>query len=93
MANLMAYFMDMKKVNIAEFKNKCSALLALVEKGTPIQICKRNVPVARVVPEEKAHKNKTILGCAAGTVKIHGDLTEPLIPLEDWEMLREDTNP
>ncbi len=88
MAMFLAYILAMKVANIAEFKNRLSQILSLVQKGVTVEICKRNVPIARVVPlEPKKTKNKTRLGCGRGSVKIHGDLTEPMIPEDSWEML------
>ena len=80
----------MKVANIAEFKRKLSSYLAAVERGEEIEIRKRNLPIARVVPVARPQKNETVLGCGRGTVKIVGDLTEPLIAEGDWEMLRGD---
>lgn len=79
----------MKVANIAELKNNLSKFLSLVEKGEDVQICKRNIPIARIVPvRNKKKKNNTRLGCGQGTVKIKADLTEPMIPLEKWDMLK-----
>jgi prevent-host-death family protein len=77
-------------VNIAEFKDRISEFLALVEQGGEVIVCRRNVPLARVEPIRNAKPRKprhSVLGCMKGTVKIHGDLTEPGIPETDWEML------
>jgi len=77
----------MKIANIAEFKNNLSRYLAAVEQGEEIEVRKRNVPVARVVPISRSHKNLTVLGCGRGSVITKGDLTEPLIPGNDREIL------
>lgn len=90
MANLLAHIMGMKVANIAEFKNRLSSYLAAVELGEEVEIRKHNIPIARVVPIQKQRKNATVLGCGRGSVKITGDLTEPLIPESDWEMLQRD---
>ncbi len=42
--------MAMRIANIAELKNRLSEYLSLIEKGEEVEIRKRNVPVARVVP-------------------------------------------
>ena len=84
---MLDYIIDMKIANIAEFKNKLSEYLSLVDQGEEIEVRKYNIPVARVVPVHRADKNKTKLGCGRGTVKIKGDLTEPLIPVGSWQML------
>jgi prevent-host-death family protein len=78
-------------VNVAEFKDRISELLALVEQGGEVIVCRRNVPLARVEPIRKPAPRKlqgSVVGCMKGTVRIHGDLTEPCIPAEDWGMLK-----
>jgi prevent-host-death family protein len=85
--------MDMKIANIAELKNKLSEYLALVEQGEEIEVRKRNIPIARVVPIKLKPKNKTCLGCGIGTGVIHGDLTAPLVPESAWNMLKPDWDP
>ena len=85
---MLDYIVAMKIANIAEFKNKLSEYLSLVDQGEEIEVRKYNIPIARVVPVYRPGKNKTRLGCGRGSVEIQGDLTEPLIPVDDWEMLR-----
>jgi prevent-host-death family protein len=88
-ANKIAYYMYMKVTNIADFKNNLSKILAFVEKGEPVEIRKRNVPIAHLVPvKPNARLNKTRLGCGRGSVQVKADLTEPMIPEESWEMLK-----
>jgi prevent-host-death family protein len=79
----------MKVANIAEFKNSLSRILADVEKGEVIEIRKRNVPIARLVPlHAGVSLNSSRLGCGRGRVVVEGDLTEPMMPEESWEMLQ-----
>jgi prevent-host-death family protein len=68
----------MKSANIAEVRTHLSRFLALAEKGEEIEIRRRNVPVARIVPLKPRPRNQTKLGCGAGTGKINCDLTEPV---------------
>jgi prevent-host-death family protein len=82
-----AYNIAMKIANIAEFKNHLSSYLAAVEAGEEVEVRKRNVPVARVVPVINNRKNRTMLGCGRGSAETIGDLTEPQIPESDWEIL------
>ena len=79
----------MKSANIAELKNHLSDYLRLVENGEEVEVSKRNVPFARIVPLRKGHENATKLGALAGSVTVHGDLTEPAIAAEEWDMLKE----
>ena len=59
-----------------------------MEQGEVVEICKHNVPVAKLIPYgPQKTSNHTQLGCGEGTVEIKGDLTEPLIPEENWDML------
>ncbi len=60
-----------------------------VAEGVEVEIRKRNIPIARVVPVTKRHQNRTRLGCGAATARILSDLTEPFIPEHNWDMLRE----
>ncbi len=80
----------MKTANIAEFKKHLSAFIELVEKGETVEICRRNVPVARLEAIPQQRRNHTVLGCGEGSVIYHGRVDEPLMPIEDWEMLNKD---
>ena len=78
----------MKTANIGELKNKLSQFINLVEKGEVVEIRKRNIPIAIIVPHDFIKLQKrTKLGCGKGSVKILVDLTEPLISEDDWDML------
>jgi prevent-host-death family protein len=91
-AGKLAMFLAMNKtVNVAEFKDRFSELLALVEQGGEVIVCRRNVPLARVEPIRKLVPRKAqrgVVGCMKGTVRIHGDLADPCIPEADWEMMK-----
>ena len=80
----------MKTANIAEFKKHLSAYLDLVEKGETVEICRRNVPVARLEAITPKRRNHTVLGCGEGSVIYRGRVDEPLMPAEDWEMLQDE---
>jgi prevent-host-death family protein len=85
----MAYYIAMKIANIADFKDNLSSYLRIAESGEEIQICKRNVPVARLVPIEVASKNRTRLGVGRETVlKLDDAILDPIIPESAWEMLK-----
>ena len=83
----MAYNMAMKVANIAEFKNHLSEYLAAVANGEQLEVRKRNTPLARVVPIRQPGRNRTVLGCGKGSVVVKADLTAPMIPDADREML------
>lgn len=80
--------MSMKIANIGEVKNRLSYYISLVEEGNEIEICKRNIPVAKIIPIERKPINKKKLGCGAGSIIFtEADLTEPLIPENDWGII------
>ena len=78
-----------EKVNIGQVKEQLSAYVTKVEKGEIIVVCRRNKPVAEIVPMTRTPtKNRTRLGSALGSVVVKCDLTEPAIPAKDWNDLR-----
>jgi prevent-host-death family protein len=89
MAKFLAYVLTMKTANIGELKDNLSKFIRSVEQGEVVEICKRNIPIALLVPHNSRKTgNRTQLGCGLGTVRINGDLTEPLIPVESWDMFK-----
>jgi prevent-host-death family protein len=80
--------MAMKIANVAELKNRLGEYLARVQEGHEIEVHKRNVPIARLVPIKPQAENRTQLGCGLNTAKIKGDLTEPQFPEDDWQGLQ-----
>ena len=78
----------MASTNIAELRANLSRVLERVAGGEAVEVCRRNVPIARIVPLERRSPNRTELGCGAGTVVIKGDLTEPAWSTDDWDMLK-----
>jgi len=81
--------MPMKIASIADLKNRISEYFSAVEKGEEVEVRKRNVPIARIVPIEKKQANLTRLGCGKGTGRILADPTAPFISEEDWHMIKE----
>ena len=79
----------MIQANIAEFKSHLSEYLLKVQAGESIEICKRNIPLAKVLPFPTTEDNATVLGCGRNTIKVTTDLTEPAFDQGDWEMLEE----
>ena len=81
--------LPMKSANIAELRNHLSEWLALVEAGGEVEIHKRNLPIARIVPvPAPPARNRTVLGSGAGSVQVLGDLTEPALPEAEWDVLQ-----
>ena len=81
--------MIMKMVNLADFKTHCSKYLAAVERGEEVVIAKRNVPIARVLPNgHGTHPNRSKFGSMAGTCRIIGDIVSPAIDSSEWDVLK-----
>jgi len=83
----------MKSMNVSDAKTHFSSVVDLVEKGEIVVICKRNLPVAKMVSLQGAKtsdlKHRTVIGWAKGTgAKILGDLTEPALSTGDWDMMK-----
>ena len=73
-------------VGATEFKAKCLELMQQVHdrKRNTVVVTKRGKPFVKLVPVDDP---KGLLGCMKGTIKIHGDLTQPTG--EDWEALHD----
>jgi prevent-host-death family protein len=75
----------MVTINASEFKAKCLAILDRVaDTGEPVVILKRGRPVAQLVPpisSESRYPQKELLE----SVRITGDVVEPVLPAEAWE--------
>lgn len=79
----------MAKIPATEFKARCLELMDRVaERRETYVITKRGKPVARLVPMERS-REETLFGRLRGMAEIVGDLTAPVVPPEEWEVLRE----
>ncbi len=69
----------MLSINIHEAKAKLSEYLAAVEAGETVQICRRNVPVAEIVPLRQPRKTPRPIGLACDSdYEIPASFFEPL---------------
>lgn len=78
----------MRKANIANLRNQLSSFIKYVEEGNEVEINRHNVTVAKIIPISRNRKNITKLGIGKNSVVINCDLTDPLIPIKNWEMLK-----
>jgi prevent-host-death family protein len=90
----------MRTMAAGEFKAKCLAVMAEVNStGEPVLVTKRGKPLARVLPfQEQTQREsaESIFGCLRGLLSSTagvGELVEPIIPLEDWDHLKDDWSP
>jgi prevent-host-death family protein len=68
----------MIKLNIHEAKTHLSKYLSRLEHGEKIILCKRNVPIAEIVPIPKAGNSPRPIGLAKGEFSISKDFFTPL---------------
>jgi antitoxin (DNA-binding transcriptional repressor) of toxin-antitoxin stability system len=54
--------------------------------GEPVVVTKRGEPLVRVIPE--VPEREEIFGFMADEFEILGDIESPVVPLEDWKILR-----
>ena len=73
--------MYMLTINSATLRSQMRLVLACVGRGEEVEIARRNVPIARLIPVPSAQPNSTQLGCGRGTGQVHGELTEPFLLL------------
>ena len=75
----------MREIKASEFKAKCLAILdEVVQTGQAVTITKRGKPVAQLVPpvpRQGVYPQDALFG----TVKIHGDIVEPVLDVDAWE--------
>lgn len=75
----------MKTLQASDFKARCLAVLdELSRTGEPVLITKRGKPVAQLVPAptDMGQRPQDQL---RGTVKVRGDIIEPVLPPEAWD--------
>jgi prevent-host-death family protein len=79
------------RIAAGEFKARCLSLIDEVnETGHELIITKRGIPTAKLIPFT-APNIDSFFGRLKGIVEIVGDpddLVKPIIPLEDWDMLK-----
>lgn len=77
----------MKTMPAGQFKARCLKVMDDVESTRePVVITKNGRPVAKLVPATEPSGD--FLGKLAGSMKIVGDITQPVEDPEAWEALR-----
>lgn len=77
----------MRTFAAGKFKTNCLAIMDEVKaKREPVLITKHGKPVAMLTPVEE--KEDPIFGFYKHLGTITGDIVSPIIPLEDWDMLK-----
>jgi antitoxin (DNA-binding transcriptional repressor) of toxin-antitoxin stability system len=68
----------MIRVNIHEAKTHLSKYLSRLEQGEKIILCKRNIPIAEIVPIHRKDANTRPIGLAEGEFSLSPDFFSPL---------------
>ena len=77
----------MKTVPAGQFKARCLKIMDDVQSTRePVVITKKGRPVVKLVPAEEPLDD--FLGKLSGTMKIVGDITQPIEEPEVWDALR-----
>ena len=85
--------MTKRTIAAGEFKARCLKLMdEVAETGEEIVITKRGKPLVKLVVAKRAEEPKSLFGYMKGTVKILGDIVEPIYPdyqgTERWDRLQ-----
>ena len=75
------------KITAANFRSNCFKILDEVDKKhIDVVITKRGKPIAKLVHIDRPKEKDPLLGALEGLVETIGDLTEPVIDDEAWEL-------
>jgi prevent-host-death family protein len=76
----------MKKMSVSETKARFLAVANRISQtGETVIVTKRGRPLIKLVPV-KAEKPRPFGGRLVGVVEVVGDLLEPAVSPEDWEL-------
>ncbi|MGC2530985.1 MAG: type II toxin-antitoxin system prevent-host-death family antitoxin [Candidatus Acidiferrum sp.] len=79
----------MKKMQASVFKSRCLKVMDRVQAtGEPVIVTKRGKPVVKVIPAEQ--EKDDLFGFMKGRMEIVGDIESPVVPLSDWNALKEE---
>lgn len=76
------------ETDLVEFESELKKYIAAVQRGEQVLIFESGKPMALLSPVPSGDNKQEWRGVDLSDVKIHGDLNEPLIPLDDWNMLK-----
>ena len=83
--------MASESISVSKFKATCLKIIDRVHKtGKPVVITKFGKPVAEISPLKAELPGKRELGWMAGTVRIVGDIVGPIVPLEDYNVFKDE---
>jgi antitoxin (DNA-binding transcriptional repressor) of toxin-antitoxin stability system len=79
----------MERMSVSRFKATCLAVLEKVRStGEPVVITRFGKVIAEVGPPRRAQGGEGWLGCMRDSGRVVGDVVEPAVEAEEWEVLR-----
>lgn len=77
----------MKRLAVAQAKAHLTTVLREMSKtGESVIVTNRGKAVAKIVPiQDQKTKAQPFFNRLKGIVTIHGEITKPIIPAEDWD--------
>jgi len=75
------------EINAAKFRTNCFKILDQVKvTHKEVVITKRGKPIAKLVHFAQQNEKDPLLGSMEGLIETIGDLTEPVIDSDAWEL-------
>jgi len=75
------------EINAAKFRTNCFKILDQVKvTHKEVVITKRGKPIAKLVYFARQNEKDPLLGSMEGLIETIGDLTEPVIDSDAWEL-------
>jgi prevent-host-death family protein len=75
------------EINAAEFRANCFKILdQIMLTHIEVIITKRGKPIAKLVHVDQPKEKDPLIGTMEGLVETIGDLTEPVIDSDAWEL-------
>ncbi|MGM0393896.1 MAG: type II toxin-antitoxin system Phd/YefM family antitoxin [Thermodesulfobacteriota bacterium] len=76
-------------ISISEFKATCLKIIDQVKNtGKSIIVTKRGKPYALVTRPPAPENNGSWIGSCRNQIKISGDILEPVVDEEEWDVLK-----
>lgn len=75
------------EINAAEFRTRCFKILDEVQTThKQVIITKRGKPIAKIVHIDQHNRKDPLIGVLSGVGRTVGDLTQPIVDSQEWEM-------
>jgi prevent-host-death family protein len=77
----------MKRMRASTLKLRCYSVIEQIQKSRePVIVTSKGKPIVKIVPIESEPDD--LFGFMAGKVKIIGDIESPVVPLDQWKVMK-----